>query len=256
MINEISYGSVSLLLILIIPIILINRKIKLDFNKRMIIAIVRMTIQLSLVGVFLQFVFKLDHPLLNYLYLLMMILVASITTMKSGRLKIKGFMLPIFLAFMIPNTLILLYFNYFVAQLDNVFSAQILIPIGGMLLGNTLNGSILCINNFYTTLKSNSKEYYYALSLSGSRFEALAPYFRSAVFSSVNLTLASMETIGLVALPGMMTGQILGGSIPITAIKYQLAIMLAILIARYFSAILSLIFTIFKAFDDYDRLTI
>ncbi len=64
-----------------------------------------------------------------------------------------------------------------------------------------------------------------------------------------------METIGLVALPGMMTGQILGGSIPITAIKYQIAIMIAIFVTRYFTAILAIKLTTRTAFDDYDRLT-
>ena len=54
----------------------------------------------------------------------------------------------------------------------------------------------------------------------------------------------------------MITGQILGGAVPLTAIKYQIAIMIAILIARYFSAILSILFTAFNAFDEYDILKI
>ena len=82
----------------------------------------------------------------------------------------------------------------------------------------------------------------------------MKPYFKDAVLSSINPTLASIETIGLVALPGMMTGQILGGAIPLTAIKYQIAIMLAIFISRYFSAILSIFFTSGIAFDDFDML--
>jgi putative ABC transport system permease protein len=131
-----------------------------------------------------------------------------------------------------------------------------MITIGGMLLGNCLSGNIICINNFYKTLKQNQNEYLYSLSVSGNKIEALTPYFRNAILASVNPTIASIETIGLVALPGMMTGQILGGAIPFTAIKYQIAIMIAILITRYFCSILSILFTSIRAFDEFDILKI
>jgi putative ABC transport system permease protein len=183
-----------------------------------------------------------------------MIGVASFATIKSCGFKGKKFIIPLFFAFIIPNVIVLLFFNIFVIRLDNIFNAQYMITIAGMLLGNSLSGNIICINNFYKAIKENQNEYFYALSLSGSKIEALTPYFKNAVSASVNPTIASIETIGLVSLPGMMTGQILGGAIPLTAIKYQIAIMVAILIGRYFSGILSIIFMSFKAFDDYDIL--
>ena len=63
-----------------------------------------------------------------------------------------------------------------------------------------------------------------------------------------------MATIGIVSLPGMMTGQILGGSIPMVAIKYQIVIMLAIFYTQFFSVCLSLLFSIKLGFDDFDVL--
>ena len=63
-----------------------------------------------------------------------------------------------------------------------------------------------------------------------------------------------MTTIGLVSLPGMMTGQILGGSLPLVAIKYQIAIMFSIFYTEYFSTILSLLFSSRWAFNDMDML--
>lgn len=80
------------------------------------------------------------------------------------------------------------------------------------------------------------------------------PYYKEAVKSSINPVLASIETMGLVALPGMMTGQILGGSIPITAIKYQIAIMIAIFITRYFSIHLAIILSGLRSFNEFDVL--
>ena len=133
------------------------------------------------------------------------------------------------------NILMLLFINQFVIGLENIFEAQFYIPLMGMLLGNTLSGNIIGINTFYKGLKKSEGEYYYRLSLSGNQWEATLPWYKEAVISSLNPTIATIETVGLVSLPGMMTGQILGGSMPMTAIVYQIVIMTAILIVRYFS---------------------
>lgn len=255
-VNEISYLSIISLVFLIVPIIVINHKLNIRMNRKIFYSVGRMAIQLSLVGIFLQYIFELNNPFINFAYLVFMITVASFSAAKSCNFNINKFIIALFLAFIIPNVIVLLFFNTFVTKLDNLFNAQYMITIGGMLLGNSLSGNIICINNFYKAIKENKNEYCYSLSLSGNKIEALTPYFKSAILASVNPTLASIETMGLVALPGMMTGQILGGAIPLTAIKYQIAIMIAILIARYFSAILSILFTAFKAFNEYDILTV
>lgn len=252
----ISYLSILSLFFLIIPIIIINYKLNININKKIFYVIGRMIIQLSLVGIFLQYIFNINNPIVNILYIIFMITVASYSAIKSCNLKIKKFIIPLFLAFIIPNIIVLLFFNTFVTKLNYLFDAQYMIPIAGMLLGNSLSGNIISINNFYKSIRENKNEYLYSLSVSGNKVEALTPYFKNAVLSSINPTLASIETIGLVSLPGMMTGQILGGAIPITAIKYQIAIMIAILISRYFSTVLSILFTAHKAFDDYDILIV
>lgn len=252
----ISYLSIINLIFLIIPIIIINYKLNIGINKKVFYAIGRMVIQLSLVGIFLQYVFYINNKYVNLCYVIFMIVVASFSSVKSCNLPVKKFICPLFLAFIIPNVVVLLFFNAFVIKLDHLFNAQYMIPIAGMLLGNSLSGNIICINSFYKAIKQNENEYLYALSFSGNKIEVLTPYFKSAILASINPTIASIETIGLVALPGMMTGQILGGAIPLTAIKYQIAIMIAIFISRYFSTILSILFTAYNAFDDYDILII
>ncbi len=253
---RISYLSMASLIFLIVPMVIINYKLNLGITKKIFYAMGRMAIQLSLVGIFLQYIFDVNNPFINFSYLAMMIAVASFSAVKSCDLNIRKFIIPLFLAFIIPNLIVLLFFNIFVIRLDNLFSAQYMITIGGMLLGNSLGGNIVCINNFYNAIRQNKNGYFYSLSLNANKIEALTPYFKNAVLSSINPTIASIETMGLVALPGMMTGQILGGAIPLTAIKYQIAIMIAILIARYFSAILSILFTAYNAFDDYDILIV
>ena len=220
--ENISILSILMLLIMLIPILLSNLFLKIKMNRYIIYAMLRMIIQLSFVGLYLQYLFE--------------------------------FILPVFSAIIIPHFLMVVYFNLLVARIDNIFDAKYLITIGGMILGNCLNGNIVGLNSFYNNIKQNEKEYFYSLSLGASRFQALGPYFKQAVLASITPTLASTATVGLVALPGMMTGQILGGSIPLVAIKYQIAIMIAIFIVKYFSVILALIFSSYKSFDDYDIL--
>ena len=87
-----------------------------------------------------------------------------------------------------------------------------------------------------------------------SRIQALKPYFKESFLAAITPTIASMATIGLVSLPGMMTGQILGGSIPIVAIKYQIAIMFSIFYTEYFSTMLSVLFSLKVGFNELDVL--
>ncbi len=252
--ENISILSILMLLIMLIPILLSNLFLKIKMNRYIIYAMLRMIIQLSFVGLYLQYLFEFNNTVLNIFYIVIMVIAASFSVINSCKLKIKKFILPVFSAIIIPHFLMVVYFNLFVARIDNIFDAKYLITIGGMILGNCLNGNIVGLNSFYNNIKQNEKEYFYSLSLGASRFQALGPYFKQAVLASITPTLASTATVGLVALPGMMTGQILGGSIPLVAIKYQIAIMIAIFIVKYFSVILALVFSSYKSFDDYDIL--
>ncbi len=253
---QISYIGLGLLLLLLVPLMIMNKQLGLYINRRIIYVTMRMLVQLTLVGLFLQYLFELNSPILNSLYLLVMIVVALFSALKSTKLPFKKVGIPLFAAFLIPNIVLILYFNNIVVQLDAPFDARYFIPIGGMLMGNSLSGIIVGLKRYYDAIKEDQKTYFYMLALGATRNEALKPYIQNAVTTSISPTLASLETIGLVHLPGMMTGQILGGSFPIVAIRYQMAIMIAILVIRYASTYLAIRFTSIKAFNEYDVLDI
>ena len=220
----------------------------------MVTSIVRMCVQLGFVGIYLEFLFKLNSPVLNTIYLLIMISIACQSILKSTNLKVRKFFIPVFFSLLIPFAVILFFFNAVVVKIDNLFEAKYLIPIGGMLLGNCLRSIIIGLNNFYSGIKKDEKIYLYSISLFNNRIQALKPYFKESFLAAITPTIASMATIGLVSLPGMMTGQILGGSLPIVAIKYQIAIMLSIFYTEYFSTILSVLFSLKVGFNDLDVL--
>lgn len=252
--ESISYLGLAILSLLLVPTLLINRYFEIKLNLDLLISVVRMFIQLSLVGCYLQYIFDLNNPFLNLGYLMLMGFVASYNVVKSTDLKKYHLYLPVFIAIVVPNILMLLFLNAFVLNLTDVFEARYLITMGGMLLGNLLNGNIIAINSYHQSIKDNLEKINYELALGATRFQATRHYFKNALVLTIKPRIASMATLGLVALPGMMTGQILGGAMPSSAIMYQIAIMISIFISRYFGVILSIFSFQNIIFDQYDQL--
>lgn len=246
--------SLAALLIFLLPILYLSHSLKLKINKKILSSITRMCLQLGFVGLYLEFLFRFDSPWLNGAYLLVMISIACHSIIKSSNLKVGHFFKPVFFSLVIPFFVVLLFFNAVVIRLDALFEAKYLVPIGGMLLGNCLRSNIIGLTNFYSGIRKSEKEYLYSLTLFNSRIQALKPWFKQSLTAAINPTIASMATIGLVSLPGMMTGQILGGSIPLVAIKYQIAIMLCIFYTEYFSVVLSILFSLKNGFNSFDVL--
>ncbi|MCP3925162.1 MAG: ABC transporter permease [Desulfobacterales bacterium] len=252
--TDINALSLTYFLIFLVPFVFVCFKVKLNIVNKVIYSVVRMVIQLSFVGIYLKYIFDYNQPLINILYILIMITVATFSILNSTKLKIRNMFMPVFCSILIPVSVMLLFFNNAIISINNIFDAKYLVTIGGMLLGNSLSGNIIALDNFYSDIKKNEKIYLYSISLGGTRIQALAPFFRKSIIASINPIVASMATIGLVALPGMMSGQILGGSSPAVAIKYQIAIMLAIFFTQFFSVNLSILFSIKMGFNDFDIL--
>ncbi len=249
--KDISYLSLFFCFLLLSIPLIISLILKVKIIKSSIIAVIRMAIQLTLIGIFLEYIFNLDNPFINILWVLIMIVVATITVISRSELNLKIFYIPIFISFIISNVLIVLYFTSVVIRLDNIFQAKYLIAISGMLLGNCLRSNIVGITHFYENIKRDENRYLYYLSLGATKFEILRPYFSNSIAVALKPTIASISVIGLVALPGMMTGQILGGSNPLVAIKYQMAIMVAIFVSTSISVLLSILLTIRRSFNSY-----
>ena len=214
-------------------------------------AIVRMTVQLLFVGLYLQVIFDLDHPGLNALWVLVMITVADVTILRSCRLKLRFFGLPVFLALLAGTAVPALAFLALILRRPHVLEAQYVVPIAGMILGNCLRADIIGVRDFYQSLRKQEKTYLQSLAQGAVLREALRPFAREAVQAALKPTVSTMATIGLVALPGMMTGVILGGNDPMTAIKYQIAIMIAIFTGTAITVFLALRFTARTGFNEY-----
>jgi len=248
---DISIFSLALTFLLLVIPVFISLIYGLKMARPIAHSIFRMSVQLVLIGIFLKYLFRWNNAGLNVLWLIIMILVAVFSAIRNSSIRFRRVFVPAFLSFSISTFFVIFYLNEFVLRLTDVFDARYLIILGGMLLGNCLRGNIIGISSFYKNISKYSKEYLYSLSLGATEREAILPYLRASVGMALRPTLAAMATMGIVALPGMMTGVILGGASPEVAIKYQIMIMVAILTSTVISIVLTILLTFRSCFDKY-----
>ncbi|RTZ92521.1 MAG: ABC transporter permease, partial [Deltaproteobacteria bacterium] len=163
----------------------------------------------------------------------------------------RKFLLPLFGALIVGSAVPLFAFLGPLLRRPTLMDAQYVIPIGGMILGNCLRADLIGIRTFYGSLQKREKSFLLSLAQGARLHEAIRPFLREACQSALAPTVATIATIGLVALPGMMTGVILGGANPATAIKYQIAIMIAIFTGTAITVVLAVLMSIKASFTAY-----
>ena len=254
--NETVAISIPVLLlfsvILIFPV-LIFRHLRLRLTKDLIISMLRMGVQLGLVAIYLEYIFKLDMLVVNVAWVLVMIVVATGSILRQSGLSWRKCLWTILPAHLLTSLLILCGF-LFVFDFGTIASARYLIPLMGMVLGNILRSNVVALDRFFSELRANEEMHIQYLTLGASEAEAVRPFLRNALRAAVGPQLGTVATMGIVSLPGMMTGQILGGSSPAVAIAYQIMIMIAIFTAATVSAFLVVHFSRSVAFDACGRL--
>lgn len=223
---------------------------------RLAMAVIRMTIQLVFVGLYLQVIFKLNNIWLNLTWLIVMITVADISVARSCELRLTRIALPLFVALLLGTSIPMLIFTGLLLRCENLLDAQYAIPIGGMILGNCLRADIVGVRTFFNSIRTSEKSYHNSLAQGALLHEAVRPFITEACHAALAPSVATMATIGLVSLPGMMTGVILGGAQPMTAIKYQIAIMIAIFSGTAVTVVLAIRLTMRSAFDHYGLLKV
>ena len=234
--TDISFYSMAVgLLLMLVPFYYLW-KLKTGLVQATVLATLRMCVQLFLIGIYLRYLFVWDNAWLNSFWVILMVFVA------------------ILIGFLVTAFLVGFYFLGLVLGLENIFSARYFVPIMGILLGNMLSVNVVALSTYYNELQREQQMYYYLLGNGATRFEATMPFLRSAVVKAFSPCIANMAVLGIVSLPGTMIGQILGGSAPDTAIKYQLMIVVITVVASMLSLMITVNLSGRKAFDEYGRL--
>ena len=198
-------------------------------EKEVLISSIRMTLQLVLVGYVLVYLFESMNPFLTLLVLLVMESFAIYNIIQRSKSPLSKELKNIVALSMVLGTLTsLLFFLFVVIQISPWYDPQYFIPIAGMLIGNSMTGISLGVNRLLDGMKDQKTLVESALMLGATPKEAAKEVVDSAFDSAILPTINAMVGMGIVFLPGMMTGQILSGVSPVTAIAYQIAIMLGI----------------------------
>jgi len=171
---------------------------------------IRMVLQLFLVGYFLTYVFETKKPLVIILLIVVMIGVSAWIALRSLEEKdIKSYFM-FFISIGVPGLILLGLITQFVLQMQKWFEPSLVVPIAGMIFANSMNTVSLAAERFESEIKRD-KDYFNAR--------------RLALDVSLIPQINSLFAVGLVALPGMMTGQILSGVDPVIAVRYQIMVM-------------------------------
>jgi putative ABC transport system permease protein len=218
-------------LVLAALLLVINGAISLAFGlrleTRLAIAAVRMAVQLAAVGFVLKFVFAQTSPLWTLLVALVMVTVAGYELVQSQERRFAGWW-----TYGLGNATLLLVGGlatlYAVAVVIGPqpwYAPRYVLPILGMVLGNTLTSVSLALQTLTEGAERERTAIEARIALGATRFEAFAAVSRRAIRTAMTPLLNTMSVAGIVALPGMMTGQILAGADPAEAAKYQIMIM-------------------------------
>lgn len=220
--------SLSYISVLILLIIFKSRGIRRE--KEIMIATVRMTIQLTLMGYVLMYVFNNPSWWLTSIMILIMVSFAVYNALKRVKKKTSKELKKIIgLSMILGSLMTAAFFIIIVLKTEPWFNPQYFIPITGMIIGNSMTGISLAANRLCNDMEDKKSIIENSLMLGATPKEAVREIVNDSFDSAILPTMNNMLTMGIVSLPGMMTGQILSGTFPLTAIKYQIGIMLAIL---------------------------
>ena len=212
--------------------------LKLGLEKDLAWGTVRTFAQLFMMGYVLRFIFQLNNVVLILLLYAFMIFWAAQAVRGRVREDRVAFFIPTFLSMIASYMLVSILVTAVIVQVKPWYTPQYFIPLGGMIIGNAMNAITLALDRMFSDFRRQRDEIELALSLGASYQEASHSATRDAIKAGMIPSINALMTVGLVSLPGMMTGQILAGSDPLVAIKYQIIVMLMIVAATAIGSVM------------------
>jgi putative ABC transport system permease protein len=234
--------------------LVISALLSLRLEKQLLIASCRMAAQLLLVGLILKWVFALENPALVLGLGLFMTAVASLSAVNRTRRRFPRIFLNSFVSIMGAAFVVTAAAMTGIIRVEPWFEPQYFIPMLGMVLGNTLNGISLALDRFMEDVVQRQAQVESLLALGASKWEAARESLREAARSGMIPIINSMMVMGVVSLPGMMTGQILAGADPVDAVNYQIVIVFMIAAAAALGVMAVTLCAFFSLFNSRHQL--
>ncbi|MCX8957101.1 iron efflux ABC transporter permease subunit FetB [Erwinia psidii] len=233
--HNITDTSLMLAFLLVVIALLVSTKEKLGLEKEILLSVVRAIVQLTIVGYVLKYIFALNNGLLTVLMVLFICINAALNARKRSQNIDHAFILS-FLAITLSTSLTL-----FMLVLSGAiaFVPMQVIPVSGMIAGNAMVAVGLCYRNLNQRFYDNRQQILEMLSLGASTRLASVTLIRDSIRAAMIPTVDAAKTVGLVSLPGMMSGLIFAGIDPVNAVKYQIMVTFMLLGTASFSTIIA-----------------
>jgi len=225
---DLGYSDLAVVYGVVLFLVGLSRWQQIGQERALLVAALRMGVQLLAAGYLLHLIFALKSPWPVLLILVVMGVFAIQTVASRVQTRMPRFYTIVTSSIFIGCGVMTFFFCHIVVGLEPWYDPRYLIPLTGMIIGNSMTGASLAAERLASEMKERRDEIETALCLGASSrtaaFDLVRSAFRAALIPSIN----SMAAMGIVFLPGMMTGQILSGTEPMIAVKYQIAIMCAI----------------------------
>ena len=229
-IMDLTVAQIALAYVFVLIVLIIVKARGIKREREILLSSVRMTLQLILAGYLLVYIFDRPNVIITISVIILMEAFAVYSIFSRFKAKLSKALKNIIALSMAIGTLsCLLYFLLVVVRISPWYDPQYFIPIAGMIIGNAMTGISLGVKSLLENMTIQKALVEEALILGATPQDASKTIINSTFDTSILPTINSMVGMGIVFLPGMMTGQILSGTAPTTAIAYQIAIMLGIL---------------------------
>ncbi len=225
--------------LLIIIALLYSYREKLGIEKEIFLSSIRALIQLLILGYILVYIFKLKNPFELLAVLVFMVIFATFTAQRRVKLRKKGY-LTAFLSIFISSFVVL--FSLLILQIIT-FKPNEIIPIGGMIIGNSLNIYTLTVDRLKSEVKNTITIIEGMVALGASLKKALYFPTKEAIKAALIPTVNSLQTVGIIHIPGVTTGMLLAGAEPLKAVSYQLVIMYMMVAVALFTGFFTILFS-------------
>lgn len=229
--------------------------LSLGLNRKLLIAALRCIVQLAVLGHLLNPIF--NHPSWVPLFLVIMLLVSAVEVMSRPSYSYSGMFYHILLGVGGSTIVVMVFTRYCVIRWEgssNWFEPKYLIPIVGMLLGNTISGVSLGLTTVLEELAAGGERVEVLLSMGANRLEATKGVIQRSLHVALVPMINQMSVVGIVSIPGMMTGQMLAGADPVQASYYQMAILFLIGTTTALGSIVCVLLAVCWAVDADHRL--
>lgn len=251
-----SFGDLSLAAILVMFNAALSLGLQLKIHRSLLIAAVRMVVQLLLVGLVLRLVLEMRSPLVTLLVILLMLLAAAreVATRPKTRLSGTGMYAISGVVVSVSSLLTVTLALLTAIRPQPWYDPRYAIALMGIVLGSVLNSASIALDSFFSHVRSSQKMIEARLALGATRHQALQPYLVMAVRSGLLPVINQMSAAGIITLPGIMTGQVLAGMDAFAAARYQILLMFILAGASALAAIGSAYLAAYWMTDERHRL--